>query len=163
MQCTGLSQWEVIPRIVDTQHRLVVGGNASLWRRALVQGAVLSFAEGQEHMLKVSEKTPKYSKNRPNAQPRAPTGKSNPKEIFVCAFYFGAYTQKLPAAHWRKNAVVLNGSFNCMVQKSVMFLIISFSLSCCPLGIFFVYRELFSSPNHFSSLNPAEYFKDDAA
>lgn len=55
MQCTGLSQWEVIPGIVDTQHRLVVGGDTSLRRWALVQGAVLSFAERQEQtMLEVS-------------------------------------------------------------------------------------------------------------
>lgn len=41
---TSLSQWEVIPGVVDAQHRVVVGGHASLWRRALVQRAVLGFA-----------------------------------------------------------------------------------------------------------------------
>lgn len=82
VQCTSLSQWKVIPGIVDTQYRLVVGGNTSLWRRALVQGAVLCFAEGQEHtMLKILEKNQKSSKMRANAQSRAKqkTGKSIPR------------------------------------------------------------------------------------
>lgn len=85
------------------------------------------------------------------------------RKRFLCVSLFRGVPPKLPAAHWRKNTVVFNGDFNCMVQKSVMFLIISFFSFLLPSWFFFVYRELFSSTNHFSSLNPFEYFKDDAA
>ena len=48
---TSFSQWEVVPGVVDAEHRVVVGGHASLWRRALVQRAVLGFAIEQAHAV----------------------------------------------------------------------------------------------------------------
>lgn len=51
---TGLSQWEVIPGVVDAQHRVVVGGHTGLWRRALVQRAVLGFSIKMKTQEKLS-------------------------------------------------------------------------------------------------------------
>lgn len=154
MQRTGLPQWEVIPWIVDTQHRLVVGGDASLWRRALVQGAVLSFAEEQEHMLKVSEKTLKYSRIRPNVQPRTPTGKGHPKEVFVCALtvFRGVRPKSCQLHTGGRMQWCSMGTLIVWCKNQSCFLIIFFFLSCCLIRVFLLTGSYFHLQNHFSSL-----------
>ena len=49
-EVTCLAQGEVVPRVVHPQHRVVVGREGGLRRRALVQRTVLSFPVAEEEI-----------------------------------------------------------------------------------------------------------------